>query len=66
MKHRSVIITDYAEVITRKSGVSATIKTLFAELPQGKFNEEWMWDFDLKGHENYNSRSVIKVVSVAL
>jgi hypothetical protein len=66
MKHRSVLITDYAEVITRKSGVSATIPTLFAELPQGKFNEEWTWDFDLKGHENYNSRSVIKVVSVAL
>jgi len=65
-RHRSVLITDYAEVITKKSGEVTTIPSLFAELPQGKFNEEWTWNFDLKGHENYNSRSVIKVISVAL
>lgn len=65
-KHRSVIITDYEEVVTKRSGEITTIQTLFAEIPQGKFKEEWTWDFDLKGLENYNSRSVIKVVSVAL
>jgi len=65
-KHKSLIITDYAEVIIKKSGESQTNPTLFTELPEGKFKEDWTWDFDLKGHENYNSRSIIKVVSVAL
>jgi hypothetical protein len=65
-KHRSVIITDYAEVVTKRSGEITTIPSLLAELPKGQFSEEWTWDFDMKGRENYNSRSVIKVVSVAL
>jgi hypothetical protein len=65
-KHQSVLITDYAEVIIKKSGETQTNQTLFAEIPEGKFKEDWTWDFDLKGHENYNSRSIIKVVSVAL
>ena len=65
-KHRSVIITDYAEVVTKRSGEITTIPSLLAELPRGQFSEEWTWDFDMKGRENYNSRSVIKVVSVAL
>ena len=32
---------------------------------QGTFTEEWTWNFDLKGREYYNSRSVIKVMAVA-
>ena len=66
MKHRSVIITDYAEVITKNNGEITTVSTLVAELPRGRFSDEWIWDFDLKGHDYYNSRSVIKVVSIAL
>jgi len=65
MKHRSVLITDYAEVLTKKSGEVTTIPSLFVELPQGQFSEEWTWNFDLKGRDYYNSRSVIKVISVA-
>lgn len=65
-KHRSVLITDYAEVVSRKSGEVTTIPSLFVDLPEGYFRNEWTWDFDLRGHENYTSRSVIKVVSVAL
>jgi hypothetical protein len=65
-KHRSVLITDYEEVVTKKNGQIATIPTLFVELPNGLFSEEWTWDFDLKGIDYYNSRSVIKVISVAL
>jgi len=64
-RYPSVLISDYAEVITKKSGDVSTIQTLFATLPQGLFRDEWTWDFDLKGNENYNSRSVMKVFSVA-
>jgi hypothetical protein len=65
-KHKSVLISDYAEIIIKKSGEARTNSTLFAELPQGKFKEEWTWDIDLKGHEKYNSRSIYKMVAVAL
>jgi hypothetical protein len=64
-RHPSVLISDYAEVITKKSGDISSIQTLLATLPQGLFNDEWTWDIDLKGDENYNSRSVMKVLSVA-
>ena len=64
LKHKSVLITDYEEVVTKKNGEINTIPTLFATLPQGHFREEWTWDFDLRGHENYNSRSVIKVIAL--
>jgi hypothetical protein len=63
-RHRSVLITDYAEVVIKKSGETSSIPTLFVTLPQGHSTEEWTWDFDLKGQENYNSRSVIKVISL--
>jgi hypothetical protein len=66
MKHRSVLITDYDEVVTKKNGETTTFPSLIAELPQGKFSEEWTWDIDLKGRDYYNSRRVMKVVSVAL
>ncbi len=64
-RQRSLLISDYAEIVTKKSGEITTIPTLFTDLPDGLFSEEWTWDYDLKGRENYNSRSVIKVVSVA-
>ena len=65
-RHPSVLITDYTEIFTKKSGDISSIQTLLATLPHGLFCDEWTWDFDLKGNENYNSRSVMKVVSVAL
>jgi hypothetical protein len=65
LKNRSVLITDYEEVVTRKSGEVIHVPTLFASPPQGQFMEEWTWDFDLKGRENYNSTSVIKVRALA-
>jgi hypothetical protein len=60
-KNRSVLITDYEEIVTKKAGEVTTIPTLFASLPQGHFGEEWTWNFDLMGHENYTSRSVMKI-----
>ena len=66
MKHRSVLITDYEEVVTKNNGETTTVHSLIAELPKAKFSEEWTWDIDLKGHEYYTRRRVMKVVSVAL
>lgn len=66
MKHSSVLITDYEEVVTKKNGIETAFHSLIAEPPEGKFSEEWTWDIDLKGSDYYNSRRVMKVVSVAL
>jgi hypothetical protein len=65
-KYMSVIITDYAEVINSKSGDVTTIPTLVADIPPGQFREEWTWNFDLKGSDFYNSRSLMKVMAVAI
>jgi hypothetical protein len=56
-KHSSVLITDYAEVITSKSGSTKTLNTLLTDLPQSRFSEEWTWNFDRTGGDMYNSRS---------
>ena len=65
-KHRSVIITDYSEIIKNKSGIITTIPTLVTDIPPGVFSEEWTWDFDLKVSDYYNSRSLMKVMAVAI
>ena len=64
MKHRSVLISDYAEVITSRIGSVDTIPTLITDLPPGKFREEWTWNFDQTGADLYNSRSHFKVVAL--
>jgi hypothetical protein len=63
-KHRSVLISDYAEVITDRSGVTKTIPTLYTDLPTGSVREEWTWNFDKTGGDLYNSRSQFKVVAL--
>ncbi len=65
-KHRSVLITDFEEVISQRSGVVKKIPTLVTELPSGSNREQWTWNFDLKGSDNYNSRSVMHVIAVTL
>ena len=64
MKHRSVLITDYAEVVTNKSGSVRTIPTLVTDLPASKISEEWIWNFDQTGADLYNSRSQFKVIGL--
>jgi hypothetical protein len=64
MKHKSILISDYAEVITDKTGVSKTIPTLYTDLPSGSVREEWTWNFDKTGGDLYNSRSQFKVVAM--
>lgn len=63
-KHRSVLITDYAEVITNKSGSIKTIPTLVTDLPPGQFTEKWTWNFDQTGADLYNSRTQFKIVAL--
>lgn len=64
LEHKSVLITDYAEVITSRSGSIKTIPTLFTDLPPCQFNEKWTWNFDQTGADLYNSRSQFKIVAL--
>jgi hypothetical protein len=64
MKNRSVLISDYAEVITSRVGSIKTIPTLVTGLPACQFSEEWTWNFDQTGADLYNSRSQFKVVAL--
>jgi hypothetical protein len=63
MKHRSVLITDLAEVITSRTGSVETIPTMITDLPSCRVCEEWNWNFDVKGTDLYNSRSYFKVLA---
>ncbi len=65
-KYNSVLITDYEEVISPRSGEPERIQTLLADLPPSKNKEKWTWDFDLKGVDYYNSRSVMHVIAVTI
>lgn len=65
-RYRSVLITDFEEIITDKSGAIKNIPTLIAELPEASAREEWTWNFDLKGADYYNSRSVMNVIAITL
>ena len=65
-KHESVLITDYSEVITDKSGNVKSVPTLLTELPQSHLREEWIWDFDQTGADLYNSRSQFKMVALII
>jgi len=66
MKHQSVLISDTAEIVTDSSGNKDTILTMVAEIPEGKFSEEWTWDFDMKSSDYYNKTSVMKVFAVTI
>jgi len=65
-KHKSVLISDIAEVITNKSGNVTTTPTLATDLPLCMFSEEWTWNFDQTGADFYNSRSLLKVIALTI
>jgi hypothetical protein len=64
LKHKSVLISDYAEVITDRTGKIKTVPTIYSDLPSGRFREEWTWDFDQTGTDMYNCRSRFKIVAL--
>jgi len=66
MKHKSVLISDTEETETDRSGNVNHIKTILAEVPEGKIREEWTWNFDLKRADFYNKTSVMRVLAVIL
>ena len=65
-KYRSVLITDCEEIITKKSGEVDKITTLLADIPPFSDKEEWTWNFDSKGVDFYNSRSVMRVLALTV
>lgn len=64
-RQRSVLITDYAEVVTDRKGGTKTVSTLLADLPEPLITEEWIWNFDLHNSDYYTNRSTIKMVALA-
>jgi hypothetical protein len=65
-KHKSLLITDTAEIITDSSGNVSEVKTVITDLPEGTMKETWRWDFDLKGSDYIMKRSVMEVSAIIL
>lgn len=65
-KHSSVLITDVAEIFTDRSGNITERQSVITKLPEGICREEWTWDFDLKGSDYYEKRSVFKVEAIVI
>ncbi|MGD0340814.1 MAG: hypothetical protein ABSA76_03785 [Bacteroidales bacterium] len=68
LKHPSVMITDTVEVYTNKgkSDNPDDFQWVVADLPEGKYKEEWTWDFDLYKSGSHEKRSVLKVIALIL
>jgi hypothetical protein len=65
-KHKSLLITDTAEIFTDSRGNVTEVKTVIILLPDGTFKETWRWDFDLKGTDFNMKRSVMEVSAIIL
>lgn len=65
-KYNSVLISDVTEIFTDKSGSITERQSVIAKLPEGICKEEWNWDFDLKGSDYFEKRSVFKVAAIIL
>jgi hypothetical protein len=63
-RYPSVLISDVREIITGTGDSGEIIPTMLADLPAGKMQEEWTWNFDKKGADFYNKTSEMKVVAV--
>jgi hypothetical protein len=64
-KHKSILITDTAEIFTGSSSRVAE-KTLLADMPGGSMREEWQWDFDLKRNDFKMKQSVMEVTAIII
>jgi hypothetical protein len=65
-RHKSILITDTAEIFTDSSGNVTEDKTVITDLPEGILKETWRWDFDLKGSDFNLKRSVMEVSAIIL
>lgn len=66
VKHKSVLITDIAEVFTDKFGKVTYISTALTDLPDSQYKEEWNWHFDLVRSDFYAKKSILKVVGIII
>jgi hypothetical protein len=65
-KNKSVLITDVIEIFTDRSGNISEKESVITGLPEGIYKEEWTWDFDVRGSDYYQKRSVLKVVAIIM
>ena len=65
-KQKSVLITDTAEIFSGKTGRTVTNNSVITVMPKGIYKEEWTWNFDLKGSDYINKRSVFEVAAIIL
>jgi hypothetical protein len=65
-KHRSVLISDLSELMTLNSGRTDEKISILAEIPGSVYKEEWTWDFDLRGSDYYQKKSVLRVIALLL
>lgn len=66
MRHKSLLITETAELFTDDSGNTDELKTVIADLPDGQMKETWTWDFDLKGSDFKRKRSLMAITALML
>lgn len=63
-ERRSVLISDTEEVFSGPGAEHEAVRTALAAFPHGEKEDEWQWDFDLKGADAYTRRSIMKVKAV--
>ncbi len=65
-RHRSVLISDYSELITESSGAVNRIMSVLIDLPEGDYSEEWTWYFDLRDSDYFRKKSVFRVKALIM
>ncbi len=58
------LVTDIAEIVAEPGRGSSEKSLLHADLPTGKRNMEWIWDFDLSGfyHPDKETRLTVRAI----
>ena len=64
--HKSILISDIAEIFKKAGGDTYENSTVVVELPRGKEREEWSWDFDLTGTDYNRKNSVFKIAAILI
>ena len=63
-KHKSVLMTDIAELVTDSKGNKTGRPTLAVQLPEGRERDEWIWDFDLLGNDFRQKKFIFKIAAI--
>lgn len=67
LKHDSILITDYEELIINKENKTQEIKPLIhCQLPPCSITEKWRWHFDESGSYYKNMKTHFKVIAMDL